>query len=79
MKSKVITPAMDAILIRKRAICETIIDQLKNIFQIEHSRHRSQSNFFNNIFSALNAYNFSEKKPSLKFNFTGTKQLILPL
>ena len=78
-KSKAITPVMDAILLRKRAICETIIDQLKNIFQVEHSRHRSQSNFFNNIFSALIAYNFSEKKPSLKMQFQDTKQLILPL
>lgn len=53
MKSKAITPVMDAILLRKRAICETIIDQLKNIFQVEHSRHRNQTNFFNNVFSAL--------------------------
>ena len=37
MKSSTITPVMDAVLLRKRAICETIIDQLKNIFQIEHS------------------------------------------
>lgn len=79
MKSKSITPVMDAIMLRKRAICETIIDQLKNIFQVEHSRHRSQANFFNNIFSALIAYNFSEKKPSLKMQFQDTKQLILPL
>lgn len=78
MKSKSITPVMDAILLRKRAICETIIDQLKNIFQVEHSRHRSPINFFNNIFSALIAYNFSEKKPSLKIQFTDTKQLYLP-
>ncbi|MEQ8711547.1 MAG: transposase, partial [Cyclobacteriaceae bacterium] len=74
-----ITPAMDAILLRKRAVCETIIDQLKNIFQVEHSRHRSQTNFFNNLFSALIAYNFSEKKPSIKFQFQDTKQLFLPL
>ncbi|MEM1406749.1 MAG: transposase, partial [Bacteroidota bacterium] len=72
-------PVMDAILLRKRAICETIIDQLKNIFQVEHSRHRSAANFFNNIFSALIAYNFSEKKPSLKMQFHDTKQLILPI
>jgi hypothetical protein len=28
-------------MLRKRSIIETIIDQLKNISQIEHSRHRS--------------------------------------
>ena len=36
MKSKAITPIMDVILLRKRAFAETIIDQLKNIFQIDY-------------------------------------------
>jgi len=79
MKSSSITPVMDAILLRKRAISETIIDQLKNIFQVEHSRHRSPKNFLTNLFSALIAYNFSDKKPSLKINLTDTNQLYLPL
>ncbi len=79
MKSKALTPMMDAILLRKRAIAETIIDQLKNIFQIEHSRHRSPKNFLANLFSALMAYNFTERKPSLKRNFVDTKQLCLTL
>jgi hypothetical protein len=30
-----------------------------------------------NIFSALIAYNFSEKKPSIKMNYRDTKQLTL--
>ncbi|MBC6410395.1 MAG: transposase [Ekhidna sp.] len=76
MKSQALTPVMEAILLRKRASCETIIDQQKNIFQVEHSGHRGQANFFNNIFSALIAYNFSEKKPSIKINFQDIKQLI---
>jgi hypothetical protein len=79
MRSTAITPIMDAIMLRKRAIVETIIDQLKNIFQIEHSRHRSPKNFITNMFSALIAYNFTEKKPSLKKNFVDTKQLYLAL
>lgn len=79
MKSKALTPIMDAIMLRKRAIAETIIDQLKNIFQIEHSRHRSPKNFLTNLFSALIAYNFTERKPSLKKNFVDTKQLYLAL
>jgi hypothetical protein len=77
MKTKLVTPMRDAILLRKRAICETIIDQLKNIFQIEHSRHRSPKNFLTNLFSALIAYSFTEKKPSLKYTFVKTKQLCL--
>ncbi len=79
MKSTSLTPIMDAILIRKRAIAETIIDQLKNICQVEHSRHRSPINFFNNLFAALIAYNFQDKKPSLRNNFSDTKKLFLPL
>lgn len=77
MKTKLLTPIEDAFHLRKRAIIETIFDQLKNIFQVEHSRNRSQTNYFNNIFSALIAYNFKEKKPSLKKNFVDTKQIIL--
>jgi len=72
-----ITPLIDAYHLRKRAIIETIFDQLKNIFQVEHSRHRSPVNYFTNIFSALIAYNFTEKKPSLKNDLVDTKQLIL--
>jgi hypothetical protein len=79
MKTSTVTPIMDAILLRKRAICETIIDQLKNIFQIEHSRHRSSANFVTNLFSALIAYNFCEKKPSIKINYKDSGQLFLPL
>ena len=78
MKSTVLPPMMDAVLLRKRAIIETIIDQLKNICKVEHSRHRSPKNFFNNIFTALIAYNFNDEKPSLKIQFKDTKQLYLP-
>ncbi|WP_281756614.1 IS982 family transposase, partial [Neptunitalea chrysea] len=77
MKTKLVTPIQDAFLLRKRAIIETIIDQLKNICQVEHSRHRSVPNYFNNIFTALIAYNFKERKPSLKNKFVDTKQLYL--
>lgn len=56
---------MDKILLRKRAIVETIIDQLKNISQIEHSRHRSPANFLVNLISGLIAYCRQSKKPSL--------------
>ena len=77
MKTKLVTPIQDAFYLRKRAIIETIFDQLKNIFQIEHSRNRSQINYFNNVFSALIAYNFTEKKPSLKNKFVDTKQLLI--
>jgi hypothetical protein len=55
----------DKLLLRKRAIIETINDQLKNISQIEHSRHRSPINFLVNLFAGLIAYCHQPKKPSL--------------
>lgn len=58
-------PLADKILLRKRSIIETINDQLKNISQIEHSRHRSFTNFLVNILAGLLAYCFQSKKPSL--------------
>ena len=57
----------DKILLRKRSVIETINDQLKNICDAEHSRHRSFGNFITNLVSSLIAYSFQEKKPSLKF------------
>ena len=55
----------DKILLRKRAIIESVIDQLKNISQIEHTRHRSPINFFVNVIAGLIAYCLQPKKPSL--------------
>ena len=55
----------DVILLRKRTIIETINDQLKNISQIEHSRHRSPLNFVVNLLAGLIAYCLQPKKPSL--------------
>ena len=55
----------DAFFLRKRSIVETIIDQLKNISQIEHSRHRSPVNFVANLICGLIAYAHQPKKPSL--------------
>lgn len=57
----------DKILLRKRSVIETINDQLKNICQAEHSRHRSFGNFLTNLMGSLIAYSFQEKKPSIKF------------
>lgn len=55
----------DKILVRKRAIIETVNDELKNMAQIEHSRHRSVANFTVNLVSALSAYCFFPKKPMI--------------
>ena len=55
----------DKLLTRKRFIIETIVDQLKNISQIEHTRHRSTTNFLVNLIAGLIAYTWQPKKPSL--------------
>lgn len=58
-------PLSDKLLLRKRAIIEAIIDQLKNISQIEHSRHRSPTNFVVHVIAGLLAYSHQDKKPGL--------------
>ncbi|PJJ08425.1 LOW QUALITY PROTEIN: DDE family transposase [Flavobacterium sp. 1] len=51
----------DKILLRKRSIIETVNDELKNICQVEHSRHRSFTNFSANLIAGIIAYNFLQK------------------
>jgi len=63
--------AFDKALLRKRAIVESVIDQLKNISQIEHSRHRSVSNFILNLIAGLTAYGLQPKKPAIDTSFSG--------
>jgi len=67
MKNKFLAVS-DKLLLRKRALIETVNDQLKNISQIEHTRHRSLWNFLGNVAAGLIAYSWREKKPSLNIN-----------
>lgn len=64
MKNKLMD-LQDKLLLRKRSIIETINDQLKNISQIEHSRHRSFTNFLVNLVAGLIAYALKPTKPAL--------------
>ena len=75
MKNKLM-PLIDKLMLRKRGIVETIIDQLKNISQIEHSRHRSPTNFLVNLLSGLIAYTLRPKKPSLNLRENELKVLM---
>ncbi len=65
----------DRIMLRKRSLIETVNDELKNICQIEHTRHRSVVNFLVNLFAGLIAYNFLPKKPSIKCEVIDRKKL----
>lgn len=67
----------DKILLRKRSVIETVNDELKNMCQIEHSRHRSIGNFITNLISGLIAYSFFPKKPSIQYNELKTNQLAI--
>lgn len=68
----------DKLLLRKRSLIETIIDQLKNISQIEHSRHRSPANFVVNLLAGLLAYSFKPSKPSLNLFNSHSASLSYP-
>ena len=56
----------DRLLPRKRFLVETITDQLKNISQIEHTRHHSPASFAVNLLAGLVAYTLQPKKPAIR-------------
>jgi hypothetical protein len=58
----------DKILLRKRAVVESVNDILKNQCQIEHTRHRSFNNFITNMISGLIAYSFYPTKPNINID-----------
>lgn len=75
MKNSLMTMS-DKILLRKRSVIETVNDELKNICQIEHSRHRSVVNFIANIASGLIAYSFFPKKPAINYQPANSNQIL---
>ena len=74
MKNSLLTLS-DKILLRKRSVIETVNDELKNICQVEHSRHRSFANFMSNLVAGLIAYSFLPKKPSINYRTEKSAQL----
>ena len=74
MKNSLMTMA-DKILLRKRSVIETVNDELKNICQVEHSRHRSFCNFITNLIAGIIAYSFLPKKQSIKYQTIKAEQL----
>ncbi len=67
MKNRLL-PLIDKLLLRKRSVIETVNDQLKNMCDIEHTRHRSPINFMVNMIAGLIRYTYFEKKPSINFS-----------
>ena len=56
----------DKIMLRKRSVIETVNDELKNICQVEHSRHRSVANFLTNLIAGIIAYQLFALANNLK-------------
>jgi hypothetical protein len=69
-------PLMDKILLCKRSLIETVNDQLENISQVEHTRHRSVMNFAVNLIAGLISYTHQAKKPSLRLHEQERQSLV---
>jgi len=78
MKNRLL-PLVDKLLLRKRSVIETVNDQLKNMCDIEHTRHRSPINFMVNMVAGLIRYTYFEKKPSINFTQQDRNLLLLAM
>lgn len=76
MKQKALSNE-EKLLLRKRSVIETVNDELKNICQVEHTRHRSIAGFILNIMSTIAAYSFFPKKPSIKKDIEETNPVLI--
>ncbi len=64
MKNKLLE-LKEKLLLKKRGMVEAVIEILKSLCDIEHSRHRSPVNMLVNTYAALCAYTTLERKPSI--------------
>jgi transposase len=55
----------DQALLRWRSLVETVFDELKNLCQVEHTRHRSYGGFLVNLMGGIIAYCQAPNKPRL--------------
>jgi hypothetical protein len=67
----------EKLLLRKCSVIENVNDELKNICQLEHTRHRSNSGFLLNIMGAIAAYSFIPKKTSIKRDIQETNPKLI--
>jgi hypothetical protein len=67
----------DKIMLRKKTVIETINEELKNMCQVEQSRHRSFVNVTANILSRLIGIKLLPKKPSIKYETFETNKIAL--
>lgn len=62
----------DRAMLKQRSLVETVFDELKNLSQIEHTRHRSMTNFLVNLLAGIIAYCLAPNKPSLPIRLVKT-------
>ena len=74
MKNKLL-PLWDKLLLRKRALIESVGEQLKHVCQIAHTRHRNVYHAFVHASAALVAYTWHEHKPSLRLTLEDQESL----
>ena len=67
--------AFDQAILRQRSIIETVFDELKNLCQIEHTRHRSIANFMVNLMAGIIAYCLSPNKPRIPVSVAQALQM----
>ncbi len=70
-------PLQDRLMLRKKAVIESVNDEIKNICQIEHTRHRCFANFITNLIAGILAYSLLPKKPSIRVDVMEKKQLCM--
>ena len=75
MKQPVLEP-IEKLWLTKRGLVETVIEQFKQVCQIQHTRHRSVVNFMINALAALAAYTLKSTKPSITINAFENTRLI---
>jgi len=77
MKEKAMS-TFEKYFLGQRGIVETVIEQLKSICHIEHTRHRKPDNFLINLLSGLMAYMIKPRKPALKIHaLTDNNKLLM--
>ncbi len=74
MKPVALNP-FDQTMLRQRSLVETVIDELKNLCQIEHTRHHSPIHFAVNLLTGLIAYGLMPNQP--KWSLQDVRRLSL--
>ena len=75
MKGKLM-PLVDKILLKKRSLVESVYHQMKDVFYVEHTRHRNPINFLVNMLSGLAAYCLYENKPKIRLDWTPSTPIL---